>query len=414
MALRLRDVRRSGGARHPHRPPAVRGAPCAGRAARAEGHRLRRADAQPAPAVAAGRWAAGLSRQGDGRQAARSGAALPAGQRVRAGRHPRKLPPRRQGLARLRGPHGVAQPVRGSGGEPEIPHPARGGERPPRHLPAAGPRGEGLRRVHRPGPLFRRCRKRLRGGLHPLSRAVHADAAERGGEGAVLRRSDRGAQPLHPAHPRGAVGDGAEIQHQHHRRLAPDPDGRWRHPQRRLYLPARRFGSRAGEDPPHAQRGLLVEHSRRRFHPHHPDRLRPDRGADLLRLRVPGAGAAAGRRRGADHLRAVLHRQPAGLHAGALLRAGPGDREPVLRGHERQCRQPAQRRQHGHPICAKLHPDALRLPLRPRRDRGGGDRERRDADHHRRQPCRSRLGAGRRDGPQPGRPPLRSLPHRMG
>ena len=72
--------------------------------------------------------------------------------------------------------------------------------------------------------------------------------------------------------------------------------------------------------------------------------------------------------------------------------AGAGDREPVLRGDERQCRQPAQRRQHGHPVRPELHPDPVRLPLRARRDCRRGERECRDADDQRRQPGRPVAG----------------------
>ena len=58
--------------------------------------------------------------------------------------------------------------------------------------------------------------------------------------------------------------------------------------------------------------------------------------------------------------------------------AGAGDREPVLRRPLGQCRQPAQRPQHGHPVCAELHPHPLRLPVRARRHCRRGDRECRD------------------------------------
>jgi hypothetical protein len=50
------------------------------------------------------------------------------------------------------------------------------------------------------------------------------------------------------------------------------------------------------------------------------------------------------------------------------------------RRHVRQRRQPAERRQHGHPVRPELHPHALRLPLRARRHCRRGHRERRDAD----------------------------------
>src|SRR3546814_17208673 len=69
-------------------------------------------------------------------------------------------------------------------------------------------------------------------------------------------------------------------------------------------------------------------------------------------------GAAAGGPGGADHLRALLHRLAAGLYAGALLRAGAGDRESMLRRDVGQCRQPAERRQYGHSICPERDIDA--------------------------------------------------------
>ena len=53
-----------------------------------------------------------------------------------------------------------------------------------------------------------------------------------------------------------------------------------------LYLPARRLGACAGEDPPDAQRGLLVEHEGRRQAQRDQHRLRADRRAHLLRLRI--------------------------------------------------------------------------------------------------------------------------------
>jgi hypothetical protein len=100
-----------------------------------------------------------------------------------------------------------------------------------------------------------------------------------------------------------------------------------------------------------------------------PDRLRADRRADLLRRGVSRAGAPPGRPGYQHRLRAVLHRRAPELPARALLLPGPRGREPVLRGDVRQLRQPAQRQQHGHPVRAELHPDPLRLPVRPRRHR---------------------------------------------
>jgi hypothetical protein len=78
------------------------------------------------------------------------------------------------------------------------------------------------------------------------------------------------------------------------------------------------------------------------------------------------------------------------------LQPGPRDREPMLCRPVRQCRQSAQRREYGHPICAELHPNAVRLPLRPRRYRGGGERECRDADDLGREPGRPHLGHGQK------------------
>ena len=56
-------------------------------------------------------------------------------------------------------------------------------------------------------------------------------------------RGDREAVDLHADDPRGAERHGAEIQHQHHRRIASDARRRRRHPERRLRLPARRHRS---------------------------------------------------------------------------------------------------------------------------------------------------------------------------
>ena len=91
LALRLRDVHRSDAARPAHRQAALRGAPRAGRAARAEGHRVRRADAQlrraPRRKVEDAR---GLSGAGARGQAQGSGDRLPARQRLRADRRARR------------------------------------------------------------------------------------------------------------------------------------------------------------------------------------------------------------------------------------------------------------------------------------------------------------------------------------
>jgi hypothetical protein len=84
----------------------------------------------------------------------------------------------------------------------------------------------------------------------------------------------------------------------------------------------------------------------------------------------------------------------AGLSPSPLLQPGPRHREPSAMSSSRQCRQPAQRREYGHPVRTELHIDALRLSLRARRDRGRSERECRDADHFRPEPRRSHLGAG--------------------
>lgn len=85
-----------------------------------------------------------------------------------------------------------------------------------------------------------------------------------------------------------------------------------------------------------------------------------------------------------NFLRAVLHRQPPGLYARALLFPGTGDREPVLCGDVRQCGKSARCGKHGYPVCPLMHPHALRFRLRPGRDRRGmlGEWSR---------PCRSRI-----------------------
>ena len=87
--------------------------------------------------------------------------------------------------------------------------------------------------------------------------------------------------------------------------------------------------------------------------------------AGLLRRRIPGAVAASGESGRTDSVRTVLYRRASGLYARALLLSGKSRREPDLRGHVRQRRQPAQCRQHGHSICPKLYSDALRFLLCP-------------------------------------------------
>ena len=99
----------------------------------------------------------------------------------------------------------------------------------------------------------------LPGGLRRLSRTVHPVAAVVRDREAVADGGDRPDDRTSRADRRRAVAHGAALQHQHRRRLAPDAHRRRQHPERRLRLPARRLGPRAGEDPPDPQRSLLVE-----------------------------------------------------------------------------------------------------------------------------------------------------------
>ncbi len=128
LALRLRNVRRSQGARHADRTAAVRGTARAGRAARTDRHRVRRADAQSQPLLAQGGGAGGLSGKGDRGQAPRSGPALPAGQRVRARRHHQELSARGQEVQGLCGAHGLAQSLCRPRPADQAPPAARGRE----------------------------------------------------------------------------------------------------------------------------------------------------------------------------------------------------------------------------------------------------------------------------------------------
>jgi len=106
---------------------------------------------------------------------------------------------------------------------------------------------------------------------------------------------------------------------------------------------------------------------------------------------------------------AVLHRRARGLPARALLRAGPRDREPVLRGDVRQRGQPARGQQLRHPVRPELHPHAQRFSVRPRRHR-----RRLHAEHRNRAVCRAAAGepgpcTQRRCGAEPEGSPLRPV-----
>ena len=130
---------------------------------------------------------------------------------------------------------------------------------------------------------------------------------------------------------------------------------------------------------------------------------------DLLRLRISGTGPACDRPGRGDPVRSVLHRRAAELYARALLRAGARGGKPMLRRDGGQCRQPAEGREHGYPVFAKLRAHALRFSLRARRHRLRHDAECRDGGDRRsaaRQPAR---GAPGRHRAEPQGPPLRSL-----
>src|SRR5690606_10441701 len=120
------------------------------------------------------------------------------------------------------------------------------------------------------------------------------------------------------------------LQHQYHRRFPPDAPRRWPGTEHRLCIPARWPGVPATENSPDAERGLLVEYRGRRSPDRHPDRLWPDRRADLLRRRVSRAGATPCRPGRADTVRAVLHRRTPELLARALLLPGARRGKPVL------------------------------------------------------------------------------------
>ncbi len=380
LAVRHGSGGASGLPRHAHRPAAVPGAQAVVHGPEAARHRVRRAHPRPGEEPRALRQPRGLRAGGGGRQAARPHAELPAVERFRGGRRPARLRAVRSRVAGLRRAPGLAQPAT-----------ARPAGHPADHLGAAaarfGARGLGaipaaadhlVRGVRHPGRILHRHRRRLQRRLRHLPRADHAAAAVDREHRAVAGGLDPQAQPLHAAGEGTLQPSGRPLQHQHHRRHAPHRAGQRRHPQRLLRVPARRLDPRAREAAPDAERAQRVEHHRWRQRGDRAHRLRPDRRDDLLRLGVSRSGAAPGRPGRADPVRAVLHRRARGLPARALLFAGAGDREPVLRGAVRQRGQPARRQQLRHPVWPELHPHAQRLPVRPRRHRGRLHAEHRD------------------------------------
>ena len=136
------------GSRHSSGAASLRRAPRAGRTVRPYRHRVRRPNARicarQAPQDQPRRQPAGISGADPRRQSARPRPALPACQRVRTGRYPSQISARRQGLARQRRAHGLAQSLCRRRRAQEAPPAPRRRGRPHRHLPVAGARGEGL------------------------------------------------------------------------------------------------------------------------------------------------------------------------------------------------------------------------------------------------------------------------------
>ena len=127
-----------------------------------------------------------------------------------------------------------------------------------------------------------------------------------------------------------------------------------RHPQRRLCLPARRLDPRAGEAPSDAERaqrrGTSRAATRRR---RDPDRLRPDRRDDLLRLANSRNSPGTWRPGRADPVRAVLHRRARGylrVRYCCQARAIENQCYVVLSGIVGNL--PGVE-QHGHPLCRR-------------------------------------------------------------
>lgn len=71
-----------------------------------------------------------------------------------------------------------------------------------------------------------------------------------------------------------------------------------------------------------------------------------------------------------DPVCALLHRRPAGILPGPLLRPSSRNRKPDLRRNGGYCRQPASGAAHGRKLQSSSNHDALGLFLCPRRDRG--------------------------------------------
>ena len=299
----------------------------AGRTARPEGHRLRRAHAQPASAAGAG----SMSPQDYLDQVIAGKLHDPVLRfQLANGFEPigilENYLPEDKALARQRGAHGLAQSLRRPGRQPQVPRAARCRERAHRHLPAAGARGEGLRRVH-----AARCEYFVDVAadyeadfiVFPEMFTLMLLSAEE--KELIPLEGIEALSRLHAAHPQGAERDGAAATTSTSS-AARTPRG-WTTATSTTSPTSAcatdRSTSRRRSTPPRTRpiggtSRAAIQHRR------HPDRLRPDRRADLLRQRVPRTGPPAGRRRRADHLRAVLHRQPPGLHARALLRRRRG------------------------------------------------------------------------------------------